>query len=232
MDEALRFFRIYEIWIYLLLGVGAVIYLRKFATAWQDLRGAVFGLERESAQYRLNQAASVLVLLLMMAAAEFVLVSFVAPMAPGSAPLPTPTLDLLATPAPTLEAGAESTLAEPAASPATPLPTLALENSSCVADQIMITSPRPDQEVSGEVQILGTADVPDFGFYKLEVARRDEPLWLTIQAGRQVVQNDVLVDNWDTTRWQPGNYVLQLVIVNNAGESLPACRIPVRISAP
>ena len=104
MEEALSFFRAFEIWIYLLLGLGGLIYIRKFILAWQELRGATFGLERESAQARLNQAASMLVLLLTMAVTEFVLVSFIAPAVPGAIPLPTPTLDLLATPTITLPA--------------------------------------------------------------------------------------------------------------------------------
>ena len=60
MAEALRFFRAYEFWIYTILALGALVYIRKFILAWDELRGAAFGLERESAQSRLNQAASML----------------------------------------------------------------------------------------------------------------------------------------------------------------------------
>jgi hypothetical protein len=67
MDEALRFFRTYELWIYALLALVSLIYLRRFILAWGELRGAAFGLERESAQTRLNQAAGMLVLLMMIA---------------------------------------------------------------------------------------------------------------------------------------------------------------------
>ena len=102
MEEALRFFRAYEIWIYLILGLGGLIYIRKFILAWQELREAAFGLERESAQTRLNQSASVLTLLLALSVTLFFLVSFVAPTMPGAIPLLTPTLDLLATATPTL----------------------------------------------------------------------------------------------------------------------------------
>lgn len=229
MDEALRFFKLYEVWIYLLLGLGAVIYIRKFAIAWRELQAATFGLERDSAQSRLNQAASVLVLLIMMAVAEFVVVSFAAPLVPGASPLATPTLDLLATSTVMLEAtggvgGAPST--------PMPLPTIDLRGSGCVPDQVEITFPEPDQVLSGEVEIRGTADAPNFGFYKLEVARRDEPLWLTIQAGRKVVQDGVLVASWDTSPLPPGDYALQLVIVDALGQSLPACIIPVKVGTP
>ena len=50
MEEALRFFRAYEFWIYILLALGGLIYIRKFILAWEELRGAAFGLEREAAQ--------------------------------------------------------------------------------------------------------------------------------------------------------------------------------------
>ena len=105
MEEALSFFRAFEVWIYVLLALGGVIYVRKFILAWQELREATFGLERESAQSRLNQSASVLVLLLTMAVIVFVLVYFVSPAVPSANLLATPTLDLLATPTTTLPAG-------------------------------------------------------------------------------------------------------------------------------
>lgn len=54
MEEALGFFRALEMWIYLLLGLWGLIIIRKFVLAWQELRGATFGLERENAEGRLN----------------------------------------------------------------------------------------------------------------------------------------------------------------------------------
>jgi hypothetical protein len=232
MDEALRFFKINEVWIYLLLGLGAVIYISKFMSAWRELRSATFGLERDSAQSRLNQAAAVLVLLVMMAVAEFVVVSFVTPIVPGSSPLPTPTLDLLATPTTTLQAvdAADETGLQTTPTDVV-LPTVVLDEQACIPGQVAITFPTADQIINGEVEIRGSADVADFGFYKLEVAKREEPLWLTIQAGRNIVINGVLVSNWDTSRLPAGNYILQLVIVDSRGESLPPCRVPVTISA-
>jgi hypothetical protein len=46
MEEALRFFKMYELWIYLLLGLGGLLYAAKFARAWNELRRSSFGLER------------------------------------------------------------------------------------------------------------------------------------------------------------------------------------------
>jgi hypothetical protein len=229
MAEALQFFKTYEVVVYLALGIGAIIYLRKFSIAWQELRGAIFGLERDSAQNRLIQATGVLVLLVMMAVAEFVLVSFVAPMVPGASPLPTPTIDLLATPTTTLEPGELEGESPQGLATDLPLPTIALDESSCIPDEIMITAPVDEASLTGEVEIRGTADIPDFGFYKIEVARRLEPFWLTIQAGRSPVKEAVLVANWDTSALPAGDYVLQLVVVDSQGNNLPPCRISVRV---
>ncbi len=230
MEEALRFFKTYEIWIYLLLSVGGVVYLRMFIQAWGELRGAVFGLERDQAQARLNRAASALILLIMISAAEFFLVSFVTPMVPGASPLPTPTLNPLATNAPEAAPAEEGGPLD--APTAAPLPTIALDSGNCVPGEIFILEPESGAVVRGEVEISGTANTPDFGFYKLEIARRQEPLWLTIQAGREVVEEGVLVSSWDTSRLPPGDYVLQLVVVNSQGEEMAPCRVEIRIEAP
>ena len=44
--------------------------------------------------------------------------------------------------------------------------------------------------------------------------------------GRQVVVDGNLVENFDTSLFAPGEYVLQLVVTKNDGEALPACRVP------
>jgi hypothetical protein len=227
MEEALSFFRAFEVWIYLLLGLVGLMSIRRFIVAWQELRGAAFGLERESAQTRLNQAASVLVLLLTMAVSEFVLVYFVAPAMPGAMPLPTPTLDLLATPTTTLNAttplpGELQSATQPA------LPQL-FSSGGCVPGQIEITFPENGQEISGVIQVVGSADIPTFGFYKFEIRRPDDPIWLTIQAGNTVVSNGRLGD-WDTTRLTPGEYQLGLVVVDNQAQASPPCIVQLSVA--
>ena len=84
----------------------------------------------------------------------------------------------------------------------------------------------------GEIEITGAANTTSFSFYKVEIARKNEPLWLTIQAGRERVEDGTLVPLFDTTRLPVDDYVLQLVVVDLAGEALPPCRIPLRIEAP
>ncbi len=228
MEEALSFFRALEAWIYLLLGLGGLIYLRKFVIAWQELRGAAFGLERESAQARLNQAASVLVLLLTMAVAEFVLVSFIAPAVPGANPLPTATLNVLASPTTTL--AVDSTQVLEGGPTVSPNPTSSVAGSGCIPGQIEITAPQNGASISDVVAVNGSANIPDFGFYKIEMKRPDQSGWLTVLAGNQPVTDGEL-GQWDTRRIPPGQYELGLIAYDNQAKPSDLCVIQVSITA-
>jgi hypothetical protein len=224
MAEVLRFFVQYEAVLYFLLGLAGIIYIYRFWLAWQELRDATYGLERQAARERVNQSAIMLFSMLVIAVGTFILVTFVATSLPAQDLLATPTLDLSASMNTTITPSGEASLAT-----ATPLPTVAVDAAACVPAQLIITEPGAGDSISGSVEVRGTVDVPDFGFYKFEVARAEEELWLTIQAGRNVIRDGVLVENWDTSRLPGGNYVLQLVVTNSGGQELPPCRIPVRI---
>jgi hypothetical protein len=236
MVEAISFLRKYEVWIYMAAGAIAIWQVGKFILAWRELGKAAFGLERENSQYRLNTAAAFLVLMLLTVVGEFMVVSFVAPAVPGAIPIPTSTLDLLATPSITLPpptptlSGTEQA-AGTVQSQGTAQPAALPEQSVCVTGQVMITDPKDGQEISDIVTLKGTASIPNFGFYKYEVARPGDPSWLTIGGGRNPVVNDKLGD-WDTTTRVPGEYLLRLVVTDNAGNYLPACVIRVRIAPP
>lgn len=226
MEELIRYFREYEVWIYLILGVCALFFMRKFVLAWEELRGAAFGMERESAQARLNQWAIFLILTLMVAVAEFSLVSFIAPTIPGAVPIPTSTIDFLATATTTpmiIESAAELT----------PVATLnpIIETAialGCTQDQIMITSPQNGDVVKGVVKIIGTASIPNFGFYKYEIARPGETIWLSINAGQDIVEDGELGE-WSTSVLPPGEYNLRLVVSDNQGKMMPPCEIRVQV---
>ena len=69
----------YQLWIYAILGVLALIYLARLISAWRERYATIFGLEREDAQRRLNSALAVFILLLLLIGAEFVLITFVIP---------------------------------------------------------------------------------------------------------------------------------------------------------
>jgi hypothetical protein len=229
--EALRFLRTYEGYVYGILLLLALWQIRKFILAWEEVRGAAFGLERESAQVRLNGAAIMLVLILATGMIEFIVVSFIVPSVPGALPLMTPTVDLLATPTITLSPALIASGAGITATLSSPSPVLTPQGEGCIPGQLTLTSPKDGEEIKGLVILTGTVDIPNFGFYKYEVARPGETIWLTIQAGREVKREQTLGE-WDTRTLAQGDYRLRLVATDNLGEQLGACTIGVRVVAP
>jgi len=227
MYEILRYLRDLEYLIYIVLGSLAVWQLWKFYVAWDELRAAAFGLEKESAQLRLNRSAALLVVLLFLGTTEFGLVSFIIPSMPGVNPIPTPTVDLLATSTPTLQPVSTSELP---LSTAAPPPGNGGLPTGCIENEVMITYPEINSAVNGIVEVEGTVDIENFGFYKFEISPVETNNWLTIQAGDQPKVDDVL-GFWDTTQLEAGNYFLRLVVVDNQGIPLEPCAVYLYVDA-
>ena len=221
MEAIIRFFVLYAPLVYLLLAVGLLLVIRRLLRSVKEGHDSVFGLEREMAQRRTNQAVAVLVILLLIGLGELVLSSFLAPGLPAASMLTTPTVNLLSVPTNTLSPELMATLGAetPVATPGT---------SGCIPGQIMLTFPEAASEVRGQITLKGTADIPNFGFYKYEVAPLGSDNWSTIQDGREVVVDGTL-GLWDTTELTPGDYMLRLVVTDNQGEALPPCVVPVRV---
>jgi hypothetical protein len=100
--------------------------------------------------------------------------------------------------------------------------------TGCTPGQITITSPQSGEEIRGSVELIGSASVPNFGFYKLEVAPQGGSTWAIFSAGSNPVKNGSL-GKWDTTALTPGDYQLQLVVTDNQGAALPSCTLPIRV---
>jgi hypothetical protein len=214
----------YEPLIYIALAIGGLFAFRRMWRSWREWRDSVYGLEREFALRRLAQATAAAFFILALVFVEFFIATFIAPTLPATDILSTPTLDLLLTPDNTLSP-AEATQA--ALSPTTEAPPSGM--SGCIPDQIMITSPEPSDIVSGTIEIVGTANIPNFGFYKYEVARYGTQDWATISADRKPIQNEKLGD-WNTASLTNGDYFLRLVVTDNVGMALEPCVIAVRIA--
>lgn len=228
MNEILRYLKDLEFLIYIILGIFTVWQLRKFYLAWEELRASAFGLEKESAQARLNRSAALLVVLLFLATAEFGLVSFIIPAIPGVEPLPTATLDLLATPTITLAVEPVPTSSD---GQETPLPGTEIIQIGCIPDEVMITFPENNSTVRDIIEVEGTVNITDFGFYKFEISQADSDTWLTIQAGDSP-KDDEMLGFWDTTQLEPGNYYLRLVVIDNQGIQREPCAVYVYIEPP
>lgn len=222
MEALFRFLVTYEGLIYILLALGGLVAVRWLIKSLNEWRQAIFGLERAFARQRLVGSLVSVGLILSLAVIQFVVTTFVASSLPYSTFEPTPTLDPLAGP------GVAFPL-DLATGDAVPSPTMALASGQgCIPDQIAFTSPQPGQEVSMQVSLLGVINVPNFGFYKYEMAPAGMDNWATISAGRSVGENGEL-GLWDTSALIPGDYLLRLVVTDNEGQELPPCVISVRV---
>jgi hypothetical protein len=222
MIELVRFFSAYAPLVYLVLAVGVLFAVRGLSQSLRERKKAIFGLEREVSLGKVRQAVAVLTVVLLLVLGELILQAFVAPGLPAASMLATPTLNLLTVPTSTLPpfviSGSE-----------VPVATATAETSGCIPGQILITAPKPGEIISGSIVIMGTADIPNFGFYKYEFVLVGADKWSTILAGGEAVQDGDL-GHWDVTQLASGDYLLRLVVTDNQGNALPACVVPVRIS--
>ncbi len=222
MSETLAFLTKYEVWIYFIAAGIGLIYIRKVILAIEERRSAVFGLERENANRQLTSAASILGIMILLAAGEFALVTFVAPFLPQTKALATPTIDLLATPTITLPVAMSTPVAG-----VTPTPMPAKSNG-CIPGQLEFTNVEPGQEFSKTIKLMGTTNVPGFGFYKYEYGQSGQNNWVTIAAGNEIKIN-AEIGTWNISSLPQGDYELRLVVINQQNESLPPCVVPIRV---
>jgi len=228
MEYVIKFLADFEVPIYLILGIVAVVYLRRIVISLEEKRTAIFGLEREAAQRKVTAAASILILVGLMTIMEFVVATFLAGELSQEASFATPTIEMLTTPT--------TTLPGPVPTDATPTPTLypqaKIEGiiSECVNDVLEIESPVHDGEVSGVVEITGSVNTPSLGSYRYDFSTMGEPNWQTIAAGSGVRMDENL-GSWYTSDLAAGPYMLRLVALDNEGKETSTCVIVVNVTA-
>lgn len=223
MGVVFRNLATYEKPIYIVLAIVALYTFRWMWRAWREWQNSVYGLEREFTLQKLRQATAFAFMILSLFFVVFYIATFVAPTLSASDILSTPTLNLLATPAGTLSPDAAT---QGALAPITQEVPSGM--SGCDPDKLMITSPKSGEVINGTIELTGTANVPNFGFYKYEFAPLGTTNWITISAGDTITKNAKLGE-WDTTPIANGDYFLQLVIIDNVGVTLDPCVIAIRI---
>lgn len=83
-------------------------------------------------------------------------------------------------------------------------------DSAAAASAIAINAPSSGQQVSGDVEVTGRADSPEFLGYTLEFGSGDNPGdWTTIRASNSRVSGGEL-GTWDTESLSNGTYTLRL----------------------
>ncbi|MRS05542.1 hypothetical protein EG832_20350 [bacterium] len=226
MDAILHFLTQYEILFYILLGAVILVYVRKVYLAWRDWSMALFGLEKEIAQRKINAGLSLVLVSTLLAIGLFVINTFVTPSVPGVFQVATPTVDLTAQPTlfietPMVEATSQGLI-----------PTLsAFLNKGCVPGQVNWSYPLDGDGVSGQVELSGTVNITNLGYFKIEYSPIDQDNWIPIMAGRQVVENAPFGSLWNSADLTPGDYRIRIVVFTNQQEKLPECEIKILVKA-
>lgn len=230
MLELFHFLVDYQIWIYAVLGVLALIYLIRVISAWKERYSTIFGLEREDAQRRLNSALAVFILLILLIAAEFILVTFVIP--------EWPMVMMTQTPEPTAEEempmitppsdnGGLTVVSTPVGAPANSA--VSRLSSGCIPNQLEWLSPVSGDVIEGSYMLEATVNVQDMAFYNWAFSPvEDQQNWQTLSAGNlPVIENDLGL--WATTQVANGDYVLRLMVYDLNNQQLPPCDIYIRV---
>ncbi|MGD2253506.1 MAG: hypothetical protein PVF70_11390 [Anaerolineales bacterium] len=228
MEQALLFIEEHQVWIYLLLLVIGLGYLRLTVKWLREVRRSMFSLERERAVSRMTHSAARLALVLAVGVAVFVVATFVAPSILAVAQLsPQPTEPSQSQ----TEASPDSSGGEPEAT-LTTLPLGEIEGSGCLDPDLTLAYPQNGDILSGVVIVRGTANIPNFGFYKFEYrSLSPEAVWRPVAAGLEPKINDEL-GSWDTTLVTPGEYAFQLVVTDTEGIPQEPCVVLVRVVNP
>jgi LysM repeat protein len=96
--------------------------------------------------------------------------------------------------------------------------------------EVSIVSPKQNEHVRGFLYIIGTANIPDFQFYKVEYGMGEAPFefYSISEVHRTPVVNGPL-DVWYTDALPEGVYILRLTAVDNRGQFPPPCDVRVFI---
>ena len=92
-----------------------------------------------------------------------------------------------------------------------------------------ISFPAHESELEGQVNVMGTADIPNFQYYKLEYQPEGAPGWSYLLKRRGPVQNGELF-MWDTTTLKNGRYGIRLTVIDQTGNYPPPCELKWTVS--
>lgn len=234
--------------------LGAGRYLWKALTIHRAGQATPYALERESATVQIRRAWMLAVALAVIgvivgAGSPLVLdytadesyrmtpalvagILTVTPM-PTATPTPAPTP---VAPTPTVQAvvAIATVTATPPDQTPTPAPTPVPPGPDCPDPRVQLGAPVAGQLLSGVVEIWGTADIPDFNFYKFEIRGPfTAGEWQTVGEMAHTPVSNGLLGYWDAgpvAHAAPGVYLFRLVVVDNTGNYPAPCVVQVRIA--
>lgn len=256
MLPLLRLLGPYVVWLYPIGVLILLVYLRAWLLASRDLRASLFTLEREMAVARMRRAATGAFAIFGALIGLFVVQFYVTrTMDISDVIRPTPTSEIigrsqfLPTPGPTRDRTLEPL--EPTMTPSptstrrpTPLPVVTslpsptpepvdtpVPPALCPDPGVRIAQPGQGQNIQGRIDIRGTASIPGFQFYKVELGLGEHPgRWTSISDIHGTSVTDGLLEVWDTSDLPAGSYSLRLVVVDATGNFPPPCEVQVYVS--
>ena len=205
----------FELWIYAVLGILAVLYIRALWLANARWQATPFGLEREQALQKQNRALFMLILVLALGGSVFLVNRLVVP-----------TAAIVQTEKPTEP---PPTLA-PTSTPIQGDQPLVVDSSGCQNPQVTLTRPASGETITGAYEVVGTADIPNFAFYKLEISGRlTSGAWVPLYVGNTPVKAGTL-GRFDSTAYGQGEYAFRLMVMDGSGNSVPPCVVTITIA--
>jgi hypothetical protein len=242
MTLLIRLVAKYALWIYVLCGIGMMLYLRSALVARKEGGQAVYSLERESAASRIYRSSGMILLLLLIAVGVYALSHYVELPSPAASPIAVPTV-ATGTPAPTqrtptLTPGAptltilptstrrpRSTAATvPTTAPNTPA--TAVAPASCPDPNVQIVQPGRGQTINEGIQVRGTAQKDQFDRYEFKFKSQDvADEWHWVETFRTPVSGGEL-GFWKTSHLPSGSYLFMLIAIDHMGNS-QECIVPV-----
>ena len=228
----------YAIWLYLLVGLVAVFFLRAYTVARHERENSIFTLERESATGRMVQAIIGFLVTLIIIGGIFYTSQTLVEEIPLPEASPTPTVlvvlppsptppPLLPTPTPTGTPRPRPTLV--VAQTLTPtVETPAVVRAHCPNPGVNIAQPGNGAAAAGVIQVVGSANIPDFWYYKFEFRPSGADAWTFIQRFDTPINGGILTA-WDTRTVASGSYELRLVVVDKTGNYPEPCILQLSI---
>lgn len=245
LASTLDFLDRYILWIYLFCFAIIFYNLRAYTLAKRARVNTIFSVEREISAHREARAMTNVGLMLGVVVILIVVQHYVLPSVDVLAfaePSPTPTFLLLptATPTPLPEETAQVEVTAtptptrtpwPTATPQ-PLPTATPTPAPppCPDPNVCITWPTNNARLSGVVTIRGTAQHPNFQFYKIEHGIGENPeAWHSINDVVYTPVNNGVLMVFDSRALPNGVYWLRLTVVDITGNYPPPYQVRVII---